>query len=541
MDFDFPSQAPPTKNRWIWAVAGLAVLVALGAAAVKLLPERQKPSRSEPEPAGHVVQQGRMLEVNQQRGQIQFAIAQGEDEGDVQTVGVPIGLKVSMNGQIEYQGRLLTLADLQPGDRVVVHRQAGTGRATRIDAYRVVPLQGTLREVDPQRGKIKLAVGNVVNPWIKTLPVSPDVGITLNGLRAIDGRPVRLSDLAPGDHAAVGHDTHVVRIDAHRMVSETAVIRRVRDEEPGTVEAVRRESGKPVTYRIPEVCKITLGGRPVGLTELRPGDVIDVAHDSVDSRTPALATLSANRPPDPGRRAVLIGIGQCDDALVPRLPYAAADARLLRETLAARYRVPEAQALLLADQPLARLRQGIAEQLAAAGPDDEVIVYFAGHGFRDADGSVCLAGRDFELSQMGETGLALAWLLAELEKCPAQHKLLLLDAYHAEAGPAAERQPSTAEMLAPLFAEPDGSPLKTVHAVASCRPGQRGLVSRSLGHGLFACALAEAYSGRGDENRDLRLEPGELESYLTAAMTSASRDLGETQLPQLFAPRASTP
>jgi len=490
-----------------------------------------------------VVHKGRVLEVDKELGQLRFAITEGKDEGKEQTVVVPIGVKIARNDQTKYQGRLLTLADLQRDDRVEVSHKAGkTERvATGIKTYRVVPEQGTLREVDAEARTIKLAVGNVVNPWIETLPVSPDVEITLNGLGVIEGRLLRLSDLKPGDHAAVKHDTHVVRIDAHRMIGETAVIREIRYEPPQTVEAVRQGSDAPVTYLVPDVCKITLGGHVAGLTDLRVGDLIEVGHESVDARTPTLATLDARRPPDPDRHAVLVGIGQYDDASLPELAYAVDDATLMRETLIGRYRVPEQQALLLADESLVRLRQGIPEHLASAGPGDEVIVYFAGHAFRDRDGTVYLATKHFDLARMSETGLPLGWLVGELEKCPAKVKLLLLDACHAEAGAVTDRQPSTAEMIASLPAPPGRSPLKTVFAIASCQAGQRGLVSGSRGHGLFAWVLAEAYAGRADKNRDTRLEPSELDSYLSEAMTSTSGQLADSQVPRLFSPDESPP
>jgi len=320
------------------------------------------------------------------------------------------------------------------------------------------------------------------------------------------------------------------------MIGEAAVIRKIRYAPSRTIEALRQDSHASVTYLVPEVCKITLGGHHAGLSDLREGDLIDVVHESVDASTPTLATLAARRPSDPRRRAVLVGIGQYDDASVPALAHAVPDATLLREALVGRYRVPEQQALLLADESLPRLHRAIAERLAAAGAGDEVIVYFAGHAFRDQDGTVYLATRRFDLTRIGETGLALGWLVEELERCPARTKLLLLDCCHADIGPAAEQQPSTAEMIASLPASPGRSPLKTVHAVASCQPGQRGLVSASRGHGLFAWYLAEAYAGRADKNRDTRLEPGELDEYLTSAMTSAGGRLADSQVPRLFSP-----
>ncbi|MDO5113152.1 MAG: caspase family protein, partial [Planctomycetia bacterium] len=64
-------------------------------------------------------------------------------------------------------------------------------------------------------------------------------------------------------------------------------------------------------------------------------------------------------------------------------------------------------------------------------PDDTVVVYFSGHGTissRDKEKTLLLA-RD-SIFHKEETTLSAQWIREQLKKCPARHKLFLLDTCH---------------------------------------------------------------------------------------------------------------
>jgi hypothetical protein len=86
----------------------------------------------------------------------------------------------------------------------------------------------------------------------------------------------------------------------------------------------------------------------------------------------------------PDKWAVIIGVSDyLNLGEEGRLPGAGADARALRDVLVARWGFPQDQTLLLLDGEATKegIRSALTEWLPdRAGPDDEVVVYFAGHG-----------------------------------------------------------------------------------------------------------------------------------------------------------------
>src|SRR5262249_42159305 len=65
--------------------------------------------------------------------------------------------------------------------------------------------------------------------------------------------------------------------------------------------------------------------------------------------------------------------------------------------------------------------------------DDTLILYFSGHGFRDAEGRLYLAPIECDPAHPTDAGIPVQWIREQLEACPATFKLLLIDACHAGA------------------------------------------------------------------------------------------------------------
>lgn len=479
---------------------------------------------------------GRVKMVEADEGQFVLTIEEGDQKGKDLLVSVPGDLKIAFNGSEEIDGHPVRLADLQMDDHVdVAHVATEMGRkATKLSARRVVDTEGILRDLDASARRLTVAVDGDESQT-RVFPVGPECEVTINDRRFLDERILKPSDLRPGDQVTLGHDTHVVRVNAYRVLGEAGVIRRVQYA-ADAIEVILDDGGKTITYLVPPECEITLGGEPVTLDELRDGDKVDVTHDSPGARTPAAITVAARRPPDPARWAILIGIQDYEDRSLSKLSYPVADARLLRDVLIKRYGVPANQALLLTNESLVRLEQGIPDRLGRIGPEAKVILYFAGHAYRGDDGAVYLAPTNFDLKRIDSSGLPLQWLVDQFEGCVAGEKLLLLDCSHAEDGADLARQPSTAEMIRTLKVPPGRAPLRTITALASCREGQRGLGFDEKGHGLFAWSLAESYSGGADKNRDNRLEPTELFAYLNETIAATAGKLNGSQAPELFLP-----
>jgi hypothetical protein len=108
------------------------------------------------------------------------------------------------------------------------------------------------------------------------------------------------------------------------------------------------------------------------------------------------------------------------------------------------------------------------------------------------------------------TGIKIKWLVDELEKCPANEKLLVLDATHTVTSEQGQRQPSSAEMIATIVGTKSAPGLRTVTALASCSAGQRGAALPTKSHGGRAWFLAEGYGGKADRERAVHVATAEI-------------------------------
>ncbi len=479
---------------------------------------------------------GRIKTMDADRRRITLAFDEGDGRTGELEVAVPDDLIITFNGLNQIDGRPVALADLLPDDRVAVHHIGReTGReATELSVERVVTIDGVIRDIDADNGQMTISVGPDDDPRLLTLPFAPKCEITINDRRFINAKLLEPADLRPGDVVGVAHDTHAVRVGAYRVLGQEGVIRAVHYDAK-TIDVVG-EGGKPTTYFIDPKCKITLGGDAIKLSDLRKGDVVEVAHDSPEASRPEAISVSARRLSDRSRWALLIANENFEDRSLSQPEHAAADAKLLRGALVGRYKVPLDQTLTLTDESLVRLEQSVPDFLGRLGAGDKLLIYVAGRAYKAEDGKVYLAPRSFDLRRMNVTGLPLQWLVDRLEGCKAKEKLLLLDCGRAGDGADLEREPSSAEMLGSLDAPPGRAALRTVTAIANSKAGGRGAVWPERGHGLFAALAAEGYSGAADKNRDLRLEPTELFGYLQEAILSPAEKLAVAQSPELFLP-----
>ncbi len=88
--------------------------------------------------------------------------------------------------------------------------------------------------------------------------------------------------------------------------------------------------------------------------------------------------------------------------------------------------------LLLTDKEVksTTLAQQISDFLATAKEDDRVILYIAGHGMLDERLEYHFAPSDFNADDISGTGVSMQTFADCLQKCPARHRLLLLDTCH---------------------------------------------------------------------------------------------------------------
>ena len=316
---------------------------------------------------------GTIAAVNSDDGELTLALA-GSNENLELAVGHET--PIELNGSREVRGKPLKLADLQPGDSVTIEHFLDSGRqaALKIAAQRVVAGEGVIRAIDLPRGEISIAAGPEQSAAVTAWKLADRPEITLNGLRVLNDRLLTAADLKPGDRVSFQHDVKLVSLAAQRQFAEEGTIQAIRYDVRSLT--VTRASGER-TFVLAPNCSVTLGGATVAFDDLRRGDTLGVTFDDASSVSPAVTSITAQRPPDPKKWAVLIAGAVFDDSTVPAFPAAAAEAARLQQVLAARYAVPAEQVVVLSDPSRVRLEQGLPDALAKAGKGSQLLVVIA--------------------------------------------------------------------------------------------------------------------------------------------------------------------
>lgn len=237
--------------------------------------------------------------------------------------------------------------------------------------------------------------------------------------------------------------------------------------------------------------------------------------------TPAGPTPVVEPSPPPERigniYVLCIGVGEFDDKSIPPVPYAKADATVVydffstsKNTLAR-----EENVHLLTVTPnsdgLSATKEGISKAIGryliqrAVKADDWVILFYAGHGDQDADGNYYWVPSNASRGELLTSGLPESEVYRLLEKIPARHRLLMLDACHA--GALSEKR--DIKIVGP--AAPG------LMLIASCEGSQTSVALKEKGQGVFTHVLLDGLSGSADKtygDRDNRVTIGELAKWL---------------------------
>lgn len=202
--------------------------------------------------------------------------------------------------------------------------------------------------------------------------------------------------------------------------------------------------------------------------------------------------------------AILIGVNMNRSREDADLRFAVADAELMETTLLGGG-FPEKGILRITDSPkdgahfplLENIRQTLRERLPVMQSEDRLILYFSGHA-TVVDGQWLLVPYDFDRRRPLETGLPFTELQDSLARCPARHKLLLLDCCRSALVTAkgADQEVQKEEEQLPL-----ANMLQSTGTVviAGCRPGRKSYEHSDRGHGYFTLGVAEALAGQADQ------------------------------------------
>jgi hypothetical protein len=151
--------------------------------------------------------------------------------------------------------------------------------------------------------------------------------------------------------------------------------------------------------------------------------------------------------------------------------------------------------------------------------DDQVLVFFSGHGYRDPDGSLYLCTLDFDAERPAETGVPVSWLRDQLAACPAKLKLLVLDACHAGSEKGASEKSVPSKDLGEPFRDIAG-----VVTLASSAAEEKSQLWEEKEQSLFTYWLNQGLKGHADENGDSEVDIDELNKYVHRNVTHVAKE-----------------
>ena len=221
--------------------------------------------------------------------------------------------------------------------------------------------------------------------------------------------------------------------------------------------------------------------------------------------------------------ALLVGVGG-------DLPNTVDDAKGIAELLLdpERCAYPPSQVTLLTGQDATRRRflDGLTQLAQRTGPDDTVIVYFSGHGYRLASsiGTLYfLMTYGYDVNKLGETAISGGEFVEKLRALQSRKLLLLLDCCHA-GGLKETSVPMGQLTKSPM--PPEAVPLLAAGqgriAIASSRADELSYAGKP--YSAFTLALAEALCGVGASTQDGYVRVMDLALHAGAAVPRTTRN-----------------
>ena len=246
--------------------------------------------------------------------------------------------------------------------------------------------------------------------------------------------------------------------------------------------------------------------------------------------------------PMPQRFAVVIGISEYADPLVPDLQYADDDARsfyeFLRSERAGLGGIPEENVILLTNEQASyrSIRSALYSFLRRATENDVVYVYIAAHGVPDPNrpSELYLLPADAEASDLAGTALPLTDVNDAIAQLTTRHTVVLTDACHSGGlgtvgFTARGLEPNNVnEVFLQGLRESAGG--LAVFAAAEARQISREGRRWGGGHGAFTHYLIEALEGAADTDDDDIVRLGEAMEYVRERVR---RDTDNAQIPAI--------
>ncbi len=245
---------------------------------------------------------------------------------------------------------------------------------------------------------------------------------------------------------------------------------------------------------------------------------------------------------DPAKTfAFVVGVSEYTDPQIQDLNYASNDAVRFITTLTEHLGVPRVNITALHqgpdpdDKPVSRptmpnIRNELQSFIAARNTGDTVIFFFSGHGVVTSMGAVprgYLAAEDCDPNSYSKTCIPLSTLSRDLQRCPAQSRICLIDACHAADG---VRHAEINQVM-------QGVP--NFYAITSCKAGEQSFESDDWEQGLFTFWLCHGLEGAADQNGDAVVSLDEVYEVVARRVPASAQQSRQQQQPAKFVAQAA--
>lgn len=214
--------------------------------------------------------------------------------------------------------------------------------------------------------------------------------------------------------------------------------------------------------------------------------------------------------------SLLVGVNSYQDDNLPCLRYPAFDCQGLAEALVeATQGFPRKEVIVHHDQAdltptLESVEASLKQIVAAAKPEDTILLYFSGHGvldYKTKEVVLCLA--DTDKDDLSRTGLRLPEILQLLSNLGIHRQMLWLDACHSgditlrgAKGEVKNSSLNPADQLEEVLRQ-RAAQSKGFYALLSCDQKQRSWEFPELKHGLFTYYLMQGLRGEAADSQGI--------------------------------------
>lgn len=315
----------------------------------------------------------------------------------------------------------------------------------------------------------------------------------------------------------VAHDNH--------GVSDVAII--VNGEEWGEAQIGMRRRGLVVSARPSGQDDKGLGtfaqfSKDLVLTETR--NQVVVRARNVNGQQTELELEIRVEAEDSRIFAAVIGVGEYPDPAIPDLQYSVADATAFRDYLTLDLGVPESQVFTLIgpDATFQSMRRLFRTELRRqARENDQIIIYFAGHGAPDEFGDVedgdgvekYFLPYDADAGDISGTGYPMEDLAESLGRLPATRVVYIADACFSGASGGRTFGHGTTISDGFLGRLSGASPGRVI--ISASGANEPSLESDALGHGIFTYFLLDGLRGGADADGNSVITIPEIFSYVS--------------------------